>query len=49
MDIILKKKEAEIEDARKNIDASSSILKSQEDGLKVRLRTLTVKEKVSFP
>nr|APB87917.1 nuclear matrix constituent protein 1-like protein [Dendrobium officinale] len=44
MDIILKKKEAEIEDARKNIDAASSILRSQEDGLKARLRTLIVKE-----
>ncbi|XP_020577559.1 protein CROWDED NUCLEI 1 isoform X2 [Phalaenopsis equestris] len=45
LDIILKKKEAEIEDARKNADAARSILKSQEDGLKLRLRTLTVKEK----
>lgn len=46
--MILKKKEVEVEEARKKIDVTSSTLKTQEDDYKVRSRALTVREKVRF-
>lgn len=46
--MILKKKEVEVEEARKKIDDTSSTLKTQEEDYKVRSRALTVREKVRF-
>ncbi|PKA53852.1 Putative nuclear matrix constituent protein 1-like protein [Apostasia shenzhenica] len=48
VDAILKKKEVDIEEAHKKIDASRNALKSDEDDFKERLRDLTIKEKVGF-
>lgn len=48
LDMILKKKEVEVEEARKRIDVTSTTLKTQEDEYKVRSRALTVREKVRF-
>lgn len=47
-DMILKKKEIEVEESRKKIDVTSSTLKTQEEDYKARSRALTVREKVRF-